>query len=87
MFIVAWVDAGKTDATSDVTFARNLALPVPPMINCLTLVDSPWAVGLVAVVDVAVGIVVMALNLVLAAEASIGEASEKPRLAASPLLA
>jgi hypothetical protein len=86
IFIVAFINAGKTDATSDMTFARNLALPLPPLANWLTLVDSPVAVAFVAVVDVLVGIVVMALNLVLAAQASIGEASEKPRFAAAPLL-
>jgi hypothetical protein len=64
VFIVAFVTGGNKDATTDVTFARNLALPLPPMVTWLVAFEE--LVPLVVVVDVLAGAVVCALNLVLA---------------------
>jgi hypothetical protein len=64
VFIVAFVKAGNKDATSDVTFARNLVSPLPPMVTWLLAFEE--LVPLVVVIDVLAGAAVCALNLVLA---------------------
>jgi hypothetical protein len=64
VFIVAFVTDGNKDATTDVTFARNLVSPLPPMVTWLLAFEE--LVPLVIAVDVLAGAVVCALNLILA---------------------
>ena len=35
-----FIKTGKTDPTSDETFARNLALPVPPILSNWTILEA-----------------------------------------------
>ncbi|MGE0274447.1 MAG: tectonin domain-containing protein [Nitrospiraceae bacterium] len=55
---------GRVSPTSGVAFGRNVALTLAPIVNPLKIVNGDGKV-IVAVVDVAVGVVVLALNITL----------------------
>jgi hypothetical protein len=80
VFIVAFVTGGNKDGTTDVTFARNLVSPLPPMVTWLLAFEE--LVPLVVAIDVLAGAVVCALNLVLAF-APLKETDEAQSVAAS----
>ena len=65
-FIVFVVDFAKTptrNAVTDVQFARNLFLGLPPGFNWLRILKEPEANLALAVIDVVTGVVVCALDI------------------------
>jgi hypothetical protein len=82
VFIVAFAIGTNKNATTDVTFARNFVSPLPPMVTWLLVFEE--LVPIVVAVDVVVGAVVGALNLVLAFAPATEEALVKPQSVAAP---
>jgi hypothetical protein len=65
VYIVSFVTANNTKVMSDLTFARNLFLELPPMFNWLKLLANTTANIVLTVIDVVTGVVVCALDLAL----------------------
>jgi hypothetical protein len=63
VFIVAFVPSMKKNAVTDVQFARNLFLELPPGFNWLKLLEDPYANWALAGIDVVTGVVVCALDI------------------------
>jgi len=63
VFVVAFVPSMKKNAVTDVQFARNLFLELPPGFNWLKLLEDPYANWALAGIDVATGVVVCALDI------------------------
>jgi hypothetical protein len=63
VFIVAFVPATKKNALTDVQFARNLFLELPPGFNWLKLLEQPEVDWVLAGIDVVTGVVVCALDI------------------------
>jgi hypothetical protein len=66
VYVVSFVNANNTKVVSDLTFARNLFLELPPMFNWLKLLVNETANIVLTVIDAVTGVVVCALDLVLA---------------------
>lgn len=65
VFIVAFAQSSNRNATTDVQFARNLFLELPPMFNWLKLLEAPANV-VPTVIDAVTGVVVCALDITAA---------------------
>ena len=65
VFIVVFAKSSDRNAVTDVQFARNLFLELPPMFNWLKLERAP-ANEVLAAIDVVTGVVVFALDIAAA---------------------
>ena len=65
MFIVVFAKSSDRNAVTDVQFARNLFLELPPMFNWLKLERAP-ANEVLAAIDVVTGVVVFVLDIAAA---------------------
>jgi hypothetical protein len=66
VFIVIFSNTGNKNAVTDVGFARNLFLELPPLFNWLKLFKATPANIALTVIDVVTGVVVLALDITLA---------------------
>jgi hypothetical protein len=66
VFVVDFAKTPKRNAVTDVQFARNLFLGLPPGFNWLKILKQPEANLALAVIDVVTGVVVCALDITAA---------------------
>jgi hypothetical protein len=64
-YSIPFARAGNTKVLSDLAFARNLFLELPPLLNWLKLFGATPANIALTVIDVVTGVVVCALDITL----------------------